>query len=95
MITFSVKVDDHLHEQLQRQLRATGKTRSAFVRELIERELQQTSERYGEMRRKLMRFAGSAAGNSAPGEVPSDVSQNVKKYLDEWGYGLDRDQQPR
>ncbi len=39
MIVLSIKVEDELNKRLQRRLKASGKTRSAFIRELIEREL--------------------------------------------------------
>lgn len=95
MITFSIKVEDDLHERLQQQLKATGKTRSAFVRELIERELARESDRQRELREKLMQFAGSC-GRDRPADAPqADISRNVKKYLREWGFGLDRRRQPR
>lgn len=86
MITFSIKVEDDLHERLQQQLKATGKTRSAFVRELIERELARESDRQRELREKLMQFAGSCGSDDEP---KTDIARNVKRYLRDTGFGLD------
>ena len=83
MTAFTIKVPDELHEALERYLRATGKTRSAFVRELIERELRDQAHADAELRARVMALAGSA-GRGGPRH---EDSSKVKKILLEEGYG--------
>lgn len=83
MTAFSIKVPDELHEELERYLRTTGKTRSAFVRELIERELHGEARRQAELRERVMRLAGSAGGDGPR----TDVASNTNRILLEEGYG--------
>jgi predicted transcriptional regulator len=82
MTAFSVKVPDELHDELERYLRATGKSRSAFVRELIERELRAQERADAALRARVMALAGSAGGGPR-----HDDSGKVKQILLEEGYG--------
>jgi len=84
MTAFSVKVPDELHQELERYLRATGKSRSAFVRELIERELRSQTLQQTELRARAMALAGSAGGGPPP---RTDAARNVKRILLDEGYG--------
>ena len=84
MTAFTIKVPDDLHEELERYLRVTGKSRSAFVRELIERELRSHTQREAELRARVMALAGSAGGSTEP---RTDASSNVKRILLDEGYG--------
>jgi predicted transcriptional regulator len=85
MTAFTVKVPDDLHDELERFLRATGKSRSAFVRELIERELRSQAQQQAELRARVMALAGSAGGGSA--SPRTDNASNVKRILLDEGYG--------
>lgn len=88
MTTFSVKMPDDLHDSLQRYLRESGKSRSAFVRELIERELHGKADAKAQLRRGWMEFAGAlqVSANSAVFEHRA-VAADKKRFLLEQGYG--------
>lgn len=90
MTTFSVKMPEELHETLQRHLRESGKSRSAFVRELIERELHGKVDAQARLRRGWTEFAGALQRHSAnsPFEYRS-VAKDKKRFLRELGYGQD------
>lgn len=86
MITFSVKVEDGLHQRLERRLQVTGKTRSAFIRELIERELLAAQEdKPAVADHPMMRFKGVIQGE--PGRRQDAL--RVNEILVGEGYGAD------
>jgi len=86
MTAFSIKVPDDLLADLQNHLLATGQSRSAFVRELIERELRHEAGRQVALKEKLMSFAGSA-GRNGPRVTLADTGRNADRILREEGYG--------
>jgi predicted transcriptional regulator len=83
MTAFSIKVPDELHAELERFLLATGKSRSAFVRELIERELRGEAQRQAELRARVMRLADSADADGPR----TDAASNTNRVLLREGYG--------
>lgn len=85
MISFSVKVNDELHERLQRQLRANGKSRSGFVRELLERELGSAQTPSRQVQHPMARFKGIVRG---PRNSRDDAFR-VNEILVGGGYGAD------
>lgn len=86
MITLSIKVADGLHRRLEQQLKATGQSRSAFIRELIERELRSAQERRPTVAdHPLMRFKGVIEGT--PGSRQDAL--RVGEILAGEGYGDD------
>ena len=85
MTAFTIKVPDALHDEMERHLRTTGKTRSAFVRELIERELRDQARAAAVLRARVMALAGSAGGDADAGS--SRVANHVNETLLKEGYG--------
>lgn len=85
MSAFSIKIPEELHRALEARLRATGQTRSAFVRGLIERELAVGEDRAAALRHRVMALAGSVGGD----EATTDLASDTNRHLRELGYGLD------
>lgn len=86
MITLSIKVEESLHRRLERQLKVTGMSRSAFIRALIERELQASpAQSSAEVDHPIMRFKGVIRGE--PGTRTDAL--RVNEILAGEGYGAD------
>ena len=90
MTGFSIKIPEELNEALESHLRATGKTRSAFVRELIERELGGERKKQADLRARVMALAGILGRDSdtLPAPRTGGARETNRILLDE-GYGLD------
>lgn len=85
MHTFSIKVPEQLHERLERHLRERGLTRSGFVRELIERELQPKASHDRAPEHPIARFKGAIKG----ARHSRDDALRVDDILASEGYGAD------
>lgn len=92
MTGFSIKIPETLNDALEAHLRATGKTRSAFVRELIERELGVAEHKQAELRSRVMALAGilGREGEITSAQRPGKASsRDTNRILLDEGYGLD------
>lgn len=86
---FTVKMHDDLSAALENHLKAIGKTRSAFVRELIERELASEQRRRDELRERVMALAGIAGRDDPPVRPRTDTAGDKKRALLDSACGLD------